>query len=534
MKITDYPMLLIENDPAEILRVQGALARANLVNPLRIVDDGRKAMAYLSGQAEYADRDAHPFPALVLLDLALTGPSGTEVLAWIRAQAGLKNLPLILLTSSAPSAVFGANPRLAKPVQYEQLLEQMKSIGMYWMILDKTAPQAVPAASPPRGRRILVVDRDADFLRGIGEALLHRTPLLAVDRASDVAEALRRVAQDAPDAVVYERNLEDGEDFGFLDRVRALKAGLPVVVLCTEQDDAYAGRAIRKGAAGVLLKQIRQDQFADRLHALLAASTAPVPPPTPDAKPARAAGAVARERAPAKIESGGRRQDTDILGHQISFQNTSWELVRAAPQKDALDALIRAYWKPLYFFVRQRGFANEEAKDIVQDFLVGALEHGMIPRADPLRGRFRTFLLAALTNFLRDRRRSRGRLKRGGGRAPMSLDLEMGEPRYARASGGGEPPEKIVDRAWAKDLLGRCIAELAGKPSHLQAFELQMQGEDYVSIGKATGLSETAAKTAVHRLRGRLRGILRSHLSLQNATEEEVGREVAEFASLLA
>jgi len=116
----------------------------------------------------------------------------------------------------------------------------------------------------------------------------------------------------------------------------------------------------------------------------------------------------------------------------------------------------------------------------------------------------------------------------------MSLDLEMGEPRYARSAGAGEQPETIIDRAWAKGLLGQCILELEGKPSHLQAFELQMQGVDYVTIGKATGLSETAAKTAVHRLRVRLRGIIRSHLSLQKATDEEVGREVAEFASLLA
>ena len=116
----------------------------------------------------------------------------------------------------------------------------------------------------------------------------------------------------------------------------------------------------------------------------------------------------------------------------------------------------------------------------------------------------------------------------------MSLDLELGEPRYSRAVNTGEPPEKIVDRAWAKGLLEQCILELEGKPSHLQAFELQMQGMDYVSIGKMTGLSETAAKTAVHRLRVRLRGILRSHLSRKDATDEEIGREVAEFASLLA
>jgi RNA polymerase sigma factor (sigma-70 family) len=228
------------------------------------------------------------------------------------------------------------------------------------------------------------------------------------------------------------------------------------------------------------------------------------------------------------------KNDTKILGPNHEFDTTSWSLIRAVGDVQAFDTFIRIYWKPLYFFVRQRGFGNEEAKDIVQGFLASALQHGMIPRADPLRGRFRTFLLAALTNFLKDRRRSWGRQKRGGGHIPMSLDLEMGEPRYARVVTTGEPPETILDRAWAKGLLGQCILELEGKPSHLKAFELQMQGMDYVTIGKATGLTQTAAKTAVHRLRVRLRGIIRSHLSLQKATDEEVGRDVAEFASLLS
>ena len=81
MKVTDFPMLLVEDDPEEIVRVQEALAQASLVNPLRIVNDGRKAIAYLSGQEEYADRASHPFPSLVLLDLTLPETSGWEVLA---------------------------------------------------------------------------------------------------------------------------------------------------------------------------------------------------------------------------------------------------------------------------------------------------------------------------------------------------------------------------------------------------------------------------------------------------------------------
>jgi RNA polymerase sigma factor (sigma-70 family) len=543
MKVTDFPMLLVADDPDEIVRVQEALAQANLVNPLRIVKDGRKAIAYLSGQKEYADRESHPFPALVLLDLTLPEPSGLEVLAWIRSQQHLENLPVILLGSSPaeeggskPTAAAGVIFQLAKPVECERLLEIMKSIGMYWMILDKNRPEAGPRGVSPQSPRVLVVDRDVDFLRSIGEALRRRAPSIVVEQALDTADALRRLSRNSLGAIVYERGIEESEDFGFFSKVRAVNEHLPVIVLCANPDEAFAVQAIKKGVAGVLPKQVRHDHFSDQLHALLVRAMTPevsALPPVCQPKPERDSTDAGPPRATGQGTGGGRRQDTDILGHQIAFQNTAWDLVRAAPKREALDALIRIYWKPLYFFVRQRGFANEEAKDVVQEFLASALEHGMIPRADPLRGRFRTFLLAALTNFLKDRRRSSGRQKRGGGQVPMSLDFELGEPKYARAVNTGEPPETIVDRAWAKGLLGQCILELEGKPSHLKAFDLQMQGVDYVSIGKTTGLSQTAAKTAVHRLRVRLRGILRSHLSLENATEEEVGRDVAEFASLL-
>jgi CheY-like chemotaxis protein len=212
MNITDFPMLLVGNDSEEIVRVQHCLAQANLVNPLRIVNDGRKAMAYLAGLEEYADRESHPFPSLVLLDLTLSDPSGPEVLTWIRSQQHLKNLPGILLTASkcqgdSEPSTAPAVSYLAKPVEFEPLLEVMKSIGMYWMILNNSRPDADREGKSLQNPRVLVVDRDADFLRGIGDALRRRSPPIAVDPASDSAEALRGLGRNSLDAVVYERGI---------------------------------------------------------------------------------------------------------------------------------------------------------------------------------------------------------------------------------------------------------------------------------------------------------------------------------------
>jgi RNA polymerase sigma factor (sigma-70 family) len=229
-----------------------------------------------------------------------------------------------------------------------------------------------------------------------------------------------------------------------------------------------------------------------------------------------------------------RRQDTDILGHRISFQKTSWELVRAARTSEALDGLIRVYWKPLYFFVRRKGYDNETAKDLVQDFLTAALENDMLSKADPSRGRFRTFLLTALTNFIKDWNRSSARLKRGGGQDLRSLDFAGGEREYSRVMASEETPEAVFHRAWAQGLLAQCIASLKGKPSHLRAFELLMRGGGYPEICRETGLNESAAKTAVHRLRQQLRDVLTGTISKSLGEDEEIDVALAEFASLLA
>jgi CheY-like chemotaxis protein len=160
MKVTDFTMLLVEDDPNDILLIQRAFAKASLVNPLKVVRDGEEALSYLAGGGEFADRGRYPVPSLVLLDLKLPRRSGLEVLQWLRDQPALKHIPVIVLTSSKESSdinraySLGANSYLVKPVGFEGLLEMVKTIGMYWMILNK-GPEATsePARTSAAQRR---------------------------------------------------------------------------------------------------------------------------------------------------------------------------------------------------------------------------------------------------------------------------------------------------------------------------------------------------------------------------------------------
>ncbi|HLF94643.1 MAG TPA: sigma-70 family RNA polymerase sigma factor [Planctomycetota bacterium] len=226
--------------------------------------------------------------------------------------------------------------------------------------------------------------------------------------------------------------------------------------------------------------------------------------------------------------------DTQMMGDRHQFPTTSWNLVQSSRNVQALDALIKIYWKPLYFFVRQQGYTNETSKDIVQGFLTTLLEREALTKADPARGRFRTFLLAALGNFIKDCSKAETRLKRGGDQPIFSLDFVSGESDYAIEVARGETPETVLNQAWARSLWKHSLSELDGEPAHLEAFKLYLADANYDTISQKTGLSESAAKTAVHRLKGRLRDIIVGHIRETVSSEADLKAEVAEFMSLLS
>ena len=227
--------------------------------------------------------------------------------------------------------------------------------------------------------------------------------------------------------------------------------------------------------------------------------------------------------------------ETDVLGNHRQFPPTEWELLRPTPNLQSIDVLTRRYWKPLYFYVRRHRFDIETSKDIVQGFLTNVLAHGTMLKADPKLGRFRTFILAALSNYMKDWSRTTTRLKRGGGHKPISLDFSSIEAEYApQIASDEDPPETVLNRAWARSLLDQSLADLKGAPAHMKAFRLYLDGDSYESIAERTGMSQTAAKVAVHRLRGKLRQILIGRIAETVDSEDDLNAELSEFVDLLS
>jgi len=143
-------ILLIEDDPNDVLLVQRAFQRTRSGIPLFVMPNGFEAVKYLGGEPPYNDRQVYPFPDFVLLDLGMPKMSGLEVLAWIRAQPNLKRLPVIILTSSGHEAdakkayEAGANSFVVKPSSFDELVEAIRSLTDFWLDGSK-----LPTIDPP-------------------------------------------------------------------------------------------------------------------------------------------------------------------------------------------------------------------------------------------------------------------------------------------------------------------------------------------------------------------------------------------------
>lgn len=232
---------------------------------------------------------------------------------------------------------------------------------------------------------------------------------------------------------------------------------------------------------------------------------------------------------------------------QPGFATTQWSLVLRAAQPDdsaaraALETLCRRYWFPLYAFARRRVAAIHEAQDLTQEFFVRLLEKNSLATASPERGRFRSFLLASLKNFLANEWDRANTQKRGGGHERLSLDWESGESRLSLEPAHADTPEREFERQWALTLLDNVVRHLqgefasAGKARQFELLKETLTGGraavDYSAVAVELSMTEDAARQAVHRLRKRYRELLREEVA---ATVESNGEVEDEIGRLLA
>ena len=231
------------------------------------------------------------------------------------------------------------------------------------------------------------------------------------------------------------------------------------------------------------------------------------------------------------------------------FATTHWSVVRAAKEPGtpataaALEKLCRTYWPPLYAYIRREGHDATEAQDLTQDFFTRLLTRDYLQRVHHGLGKFRSFLLAYLKNFLSEQRRKDGAQKRGGGCVFVSLNEPAGEHGYLLEPVDDLTPDQVFERRWAQAVLQTALDRLRGEYAardQAALFELLQDyqprepgGRSYAQLGDDLGMTEAAVKSAVQRMRQRHRELLREEIAHTVTRPEEIEEELRHFRALL-
>ena len=232
------------------------------------------------------------------------------------------------------------------------------------------------------------------------------------------------------------------------------------------------------------------------------------------------------------------------------FATTHWSLVGAAMPgeasqtraREALEELCRAYWYPLYAFVRSGGYSAADAQDLTQAFFARIIETGGFAAADPERGRFRSYLLGAMKHFLANEWHRAQTQKRGGQVQFIEWDALEPEARYAGVSEQSDNPELLFDREWAMETVAGALQAMrdemvkAGKSEQFDALKGNLSGQDELGqeeIAARLDMSEGAVKVAVHRLRQRYRKLLRAAIAETVSNEADLNDEMRYLVAVL-
>ncbi len=244
-------------------------------------------------------------------------------------------------------------------------------------------------------------------------------------------------------------------------------------------------------------------------------------------------------------------QETDIpSGLGGGFPTTHWSVVLSAGDgslpnaKAALERLCRAYWYPLYVYVRWQGRSVEDAQDLTQEFFARLLQRDYLRLSDPARGRFRTFLLTALKRFLVNDWKKGRAVKRGGGQTVISWNQQETESRFLVEPADQTTPEKAFEKRWALIVLEQVLERLreeftaGGQTERFERLKVLLWGEkdspSYAEVAAELGLTEGALKVAVHRLRQRYRELLRAEIANTVERPEEVDDELRHLIAAIS
>jgi RNA polymerase sigma factor (sigma-70 family) len=246
-----------------------------------------------------------------------------------------------------------------------------------------------------------------------------------------------------------------------------------------------------------------------------------------------------------------------IHGESDPFAPTQWSVILAAGQshanpdeaRTALAQLCQTYWAPLYTFVRSRGSSPHDAQDLTQSFFAYLIEHKIYTRADRQKGKFRSFLLASLKNFLSDTRDREQALKRGGGREFLPLNEEQAAAAESLFQTHGSSDEenaddRIFERSWAEMLVNAGLERLAvdyekeGKGNLFEDLKIFLTAgaeplPTYDQLAARLDISASTLRSHVTRLRARYREALRAEVRRTVATESEVDAELRELLRVL-
>ena len=235
---------------------------------------------------------------------------------------------------------------------------------------------------------------------------------------------------------------------------------------------------------------------------------------------------------------------------QTRFTTTHWSVVAAAGHRElarsaaALEILCSQYWPPVHAFILRRGHRPDDAKDLTQEFFARLLEKNWFESADVTKGRFRTFLLTAVTRFLINERERAQTLKRGGRCVHLSVDFHEGENHIPVEPMDAGTPEKAYDRRWAETVLETVLTRLqqeyesSGERGRFEILKPSLWGDKQpmagVRLAAQLGIAESSAYSAVSRIRSRYGELLREEIAHTVNRPEEIEEELRYLVHVLS